>query len=67
MDEVIAVDGGSSYNAAKVTELAGARVVQHGENKGYWSAIQSILTEAKNGTLIFLLFLMLTPRITQRR
>lgn len=46
-DEVIVVDDGSSDHTAKVAELAGATVVRHGENKGYGSAIQSILAEAK--------------------
>lgn len=46
-DEVVVVDDGSSDRTARVAELAGATVVRHGENKGYGSAIQSILTEAK--------------------
>ncbi len=46
-DEVIVVDDGSTDHTAKVAELAGATVVRHVENKGYGSAIQSILAEAK--------------------
>jgi glycosyltransferase involved in cell wall biosynthesis len=46
-NEVIVVDDGSIDRTAKVAELAGATVVRHGENKGYGSAIQSILAEAK--------------------
>ena len=46
-DEVIVVDDGSTDHTSKVAELAGATVVQHTENKGYGSAIQSILAEAK--------------------
>lgn len=46
-DEVIVIDDGSSDNTAKVAKLAGATVVQHGENKGYGAAIQSILAQAK--------------------
>ena len=46
-DEVVVVDDGSSDYTSKVAELAGANVVRHAENKGYGSAIQSILSEAK--------------------
>ena len=46
-DEVIVVDDGSSDHTARIAELAGATVVRHGENKGYGSAIQSLLAEAK--------------------
>jgi glycosyltransferase involved in cell wall biosynthesis len=46
-NEVIVIDDGSTDRTAKIAELAGATVIRHGENKGYGSAIQSILTEAK--------------------
>jgi len=47
VDEVIVVDDGSTDHTARVAELAGANVVRHTENRGYGSAIQSILAEAK--------------------
>lgn len=46
-DEVIVVDDGSIDRTAKVATLAGATVIQHGENKGYGAAIQDIILEAK--------------------
>lgn len=46
-DEVIVVDDGSIDRTAKVATLAGATVIQHGENKGYGAAIQDIIFEAK--------------------
>ncbi|MDO8568812.1 MAG: glycosyltransferase family 2 protein [Dehalococcoidales bacterium] len=46
-DEVVVVDDGSRDRTARVAELAGATVVRHGENKGYGSAIQSIMSEAR--------------------
>lgn len=46
-DEVVVVDDGSTDHTSKVAQLAGASVVQHVENQGYGSAIQSILAEAK--------------------
>ncbi|GAJ03436.1 unnamed protein product, partial [marine sediment metagenome] len=46
-DEVVVVDDGSTDHTSKVAELAGATVVRHTENKGYGSAIQRILAEAK--------------------
>ncbi len=46
-DEVVVVDDGSTDHTARVAELAGAKVVRHPENRGYGSAIQSILAEAK--------------------
>ena len=46
-DEVVVVDDGSSDRTSKVAKLAGATVIQHGENKGYGATIQSILAQAK--------------------
>ena len=46
-DEVIVVDDGSTDRTLKVAKLAGATIVRHAENKGYGSAIQRILAEAK--------------------
>ena len=46
-DEVVVVDDGSTDHTSKIAELAGAIVVRHVENKGYGSAIRSILAEAK--------------------
>jgi len=45
-DTVIVVNDGSVDNTAKMARLAGAEVVEHGENKGYGAAIQTILVEA---------------------
>jgi len=46
-DEVVVVDDGSADRTAKVAELSGATVIEHGENRGYGAAIQSILAHAK--------------------
>ena len=46
-DGVLVVDDGSSDHTARVAELAGAIVVRHVGNKGYGSAIQTLLAEAK--------------------
>jgi len=46
-DQVVVVDDGSADHTARVAELAGATVIRHGENRGYGSAIQSIMVEAK--------------------
>jgi len=46
-DMVVVVDDGSTDHTAKVARLAGATVIKHGENKGYGSAIRSILAKAK--------------------
>lgn len=46
-DEVIVVDDGSTDRTSRIAELAKATVVRHGENRGYGSAIQSIIDGAK--------------------
>jgi len=46
-DQVVVVDDGSADHTARIAELAGATVIRHVENKGYGSAIQSIIAEAK--------------------
>ena len=44
---VIVVNDGSTDKTSKVAGLAGARVVEHGVNRGYGSAIRSIIEAAK--------------------
>jgi len=56
-DEVVVVDDGSTDHTSKVAELAGATLVRHAENKGYGSAIQSILREAKKRSTDILVIL----------
>lgn len=46
-DVVLVVDDGSTDHTSEIAKLAGATVVRHEENKGYGSAIQSILAQAK--------------------
>ncbi|OGO23518.1 MAG: hypothetical protein A2144_00075 [Chloroflexi bacterium RBG_16_50_9] len=46
-EQVIVVDDGSIDRTSKIAGLAGAIVVRHPRNKGYGSAIQSILAEAR--------------------
>lgn len=45
--EVIVVDDGSTDNTVRVSQLAGATVIKHLDNKGYGATIQDILTQAK--------------------
>ncbi len=45
-DKVIVVNDGSTDNTTRIAGLAGAEVIEHGENRGYGAAIQTILTEA---------------------
>jgi len=47
VDEVVVVDDGSTDKTADVAELAGARVIRHGQNKGYGASIQTLLSDAK--------------------
>jgi glycosyltransferase involved in cell wall biosynthesis len=46
-DKVIVVDDGSTDRTRAVAELAGATVVSHESNRGYGSALRTVLTEAK--------------------
>jgi len=45
-DAVVVVNDGSKDNTAKISKLAGAQVVEHGNNRGYGSAIRSIIATA---------------------
>lgn len=45
-DAVVVVDDGSTDGTAEAAEAAGARVVSHGENRGYGAALRSVFTEA---------------------
>jgi glycosyltransferase involved in cell wall biosynthesis len=45
--EVIVVDDGSTDRTGAVAGLAGATVVRHESNRGYGSAVRTILSEAK--------------------
>lgn len=55
--KVIVVDDGSTDRTAKIAKLAGATVIQHGENRGYGAAVQSILSEVKKNPLDILVLL----------
>lgn len=57
VDETIVVDDGSSDQTAKVARLAGATVVQHGQNKGYGASIRTLLAEAKKKDIGILVLL----------
>ena len=46
VDDVLVVDDGSSDRTAALARDAGATVVEHGQNRGYGSALQTIFTEA---------------------
>ncbi|MFC2044604.1 glycosyltransferase family 2 protein [Chloroflexota bacterium] len=46
-DEVVVVDDGSTDRTCQIARLAGATVVRHEGNRGYGSAIRSIIEEAK--------------------
>lgn len=45
-DQVLVVNDGSTDNTVRVSKLAGAEVVSHDRNRGYGSAIRTILSEA---------------------
>jgi glycosyltransferase involved in cell wall biosynthesis len=45
-DKVMVVNDGSTDNTSKIAKLAGAEVIEHEENKGYGSAVRTMLTEA---------------------
>ena len=47
VDEVIVVDDGSADKTSEIAKLSGAIVVRNPQNKGYGSAIQSIIAAAK--------------------
>jgi len=46
-DTVVVIDDGSTDGTAWRAVDAGAKLIQHGTNKGYGSAIQSILVQAR--------------------
>ncbi len=50
VDEVIVIDDGSSDMTAAEAAFAGAKVINHGLNKGYGEAIKSCFLAAKNSS-----------------
>jgi glycosyltransferase involved in cell wall biosynthesis len=56
-NEVVVVDDGSTDRTHLIAELAGAHVIRHDENKGYGSAIQSLMAEAaaRNADILVIL------------
>ena len=46
-DEVIVIDDGSSDDTAEISQLAGATVIRHSQNKGKGAAVQRILNEVR--------------------
>ena len=48
VDEVLVIDDGSTDDTVKVAQIAGATIIQHGENKGYGAAIQSCFNYARH-------------------
>ena len=48
VDEVVVIDDGCTDDTVKVAEIAGARVLRHGGNKGYGAAIQSCFQYARD-------------------
>ncbi len=48
VDEVVVIDDGCTDDTVKVAEIAGARVLRHGGNKGYGAAIKSCFEYARD-------------------
>jgi glycosyltransferase involved in cell wall biosynthesis len=45
--KTLVIDDGSTDRTTEIARLAGATVIRHGKNRGYGSAIRSIMAEAK--------------------